>query len=102
MDSSSHAAGGHAAGEVFGEFEDVDVSGEIVELNNTIPRDGSQFIFKLRTKTGEIVALSLRGPSRHYEPSDFEMTLYRGAQKMRVGDWVQVTLNGSKVVGFRI
>lgn len=102
MDNSSEAVGKHADGGIFGDFESVDVSGVIVELKDYVPGDGGQFIFKLRTKTGEIVTLSLRGPSRHYEPSDFEMTLYRGAQRMRVGDWVQVTLDGNKVAGFQL
>jgi hypothetical protein len=99
---SSSADVGSADGDVFGDFESVDVSGVVVKINNHVPRDGGAFLFTIRTRNDETVMLTLPGPSRHHEPSDSEITLYRGALNIRVGDWVQVTMNSGAVTGFRL
>lgn len=87
---------------VVGTFERTDVAGVIVEITNTVPRDGGKLILRLRERSGRIITVSVRGPSRYYDPTEQEEELFLGALRVQVGDWVDIQMSSGRVSGFRV
>ncbi len=78
------------------------VTGRVVGIENTVPRDGSALILSLLDNWNQPVAVSVRGANRGYQPTELEEEIFRTAMSVRVGDVIEVRLSDGWVSSLRI